>query len=76
MPPNAIIVKENYMPDSTLAAVTVMYKVRGYDPTHNDWFWLKMSPADSVLAEGKVQGCIDCHAGAASNDYIWTASLR
>ena len=76
MPPNAIIVKENYMPDSTLAAVTVMYKIRGYDPAHADWFWLKVLPNDSVAAEGKVQGCIDCHALNASNDYVWTASLQ
>jgi hypothetical protein len=27
MPAGAIIVKENYMPDSTLAAITVMYKL-------------------------------------------------
>jgi hypothetical protein len=28
----AIIIKENYMPDKTLGAVTVMYRVKGYDP--------------------------------------------
>jgi hypothetical protein len=41
MPAGAIIVKENYMPDSTLAAITVMYKVEGYDPANNDWYWVK-----------------------------------
>ena len=31
MAPGAIVVKENYMPDSTLAAVTTMFKVEGYN---------------------------------------------
>ena len=38
MPAGAVIVKENYMPDSTLAAVTTMLKVPGYNADHNDWF--------------------------------------
>lgn len=79
MPNDAIIVKENYAPDSTLAAVTVMYKKQGYDAEHNDWFWVKYLPDGSVDAEGqasgRVQGCIDCHGGAADNDYVMTASL-
>lgn len=29
IPDGSIIVKENYMPDETLAAVTVMYKIEG-----------------------------------------------
>ena len=49
MPDGAIIVKENYTPDGTLAANTVMYKKSGYNPDHNDWFWLK------VLADGTVR---------------------
>ncbi len=32
MPAGAIVVKENYMPDKKLAAITVMYKVAGYNP--------------------------------------------
>lgn len=38
MSDGAIIVKENYMPDSTFGAVTTMYKVDGYNPEHHDWF--------------------------------------
>ena len=79
LPNDAIVVKENYTPDSTLAAVTVMYKKRGYDPEHNDWFWVKYLPDGSVDAGGKavgrVQGCIGCHGGAADNDYIMTSDL-
>ena len=47
MPNDAIIVKENYTPEGEFAANTVMYKKSGYNPEHNDWFWLK------VLADGR-----------------------
>lgn len=79
LPDGAVVVKENYKPDSTLAAVTVMYKKRGYDPQHNDWYWVKYLPDGSVDNEGKaagrVPGCIQCHGGMADNDYIMTGSL-
>ena len=39
MPEGAIVVKENYSPQKELAAVTVMYKVKGYNPSVGDWFW-------------------------------------
>ena len=38
MPYGAIIVKENYTPDRKLAAVTVMYKSKGFNPSAGDWF--------------------------------------
>ena len=79
-PPGAIIVKENYMPDSTLAAVTTMYKVRGYNPGAANWFWVKHLPDGSVdgggMAQGRVEGCIGCHAAQRDNDYVYTASLN
>jgi predicted small lipoprotein YifL len=68
-PSGAIIVKENYMPDGNLAATTVMYKKSGYNPDHNDWYWLKVLTDGTVEKEGMVQGCQDCHVDA--RDYIW-----
>lgn len=80
MSDGAIVVKENYAPDSTLAAVTVMYKAEGYNPDVGNWYWVKYLPDGSVdsdgMAQGRVQGCIACHGGKADNDYIMTASLR
>lgn len=73
--PGAIVVKENYTPDSTLAAVTVMYKASGYDAAHNDWFFLKRLADGTVEASGRVQGCQNCHRARAVNDYIYTGSL-
>jgi len=76
MPYGSIVVKENYMPDKTLAAVTVMYKVKGYDAEHNDWFWLKYAPDGKIDAEGKVDMCYGCHGANKGNDYIFTGVLK
>lgn len=80
LPNRTIVVKENYMPDKTLAAVTVMYKVPGYNPGDGDWFWAKYSPngeiAEGGMAAGKVPMCIACHSGSKANDYIMTASIK
>lgn len=78
LPPGAIIVKENYGPDSTFAAATVMYKAEGYAPDSNDWFWMKRNADGTVEAQGRVEMCIGCHAadGGAGNDYIRTGPIR
>jgi hypothetical protein len=75
MPAGAIVVKENYMPDSTLAAITVMYKAPGYNPDFNDWFFVKRLADGTVEASGRVAGCQGCHAQRADNDYLFTGSL-
>lgn len=69
-PNGSIIVKENYSADEELMAITVMAKVESFDPEHGDWFWAKYAPDGEIGAEGAVGGCIDCHAGMESNDYI------
>lgn len=70
MPDGAVIVKENYMPDSTLAAVTVMYKRAGYDADAGDWYWAKYDPAGVVDVSGRVEACATCHS--AGTDYLLT----
>ncbi|MEE9215218.1 MAG: cytochrome P460 family protein [Thermodesulfobacteriota bacterium] len=70
-----VIVKENYMPDTTLAALTVMHKVEGFNPEAGDWFWAKYAPDGTVAASGTPAGCIGCHGGVASNDYLFTGDL-
>ncbi len=72
LPAGAIVVKENYMPDSTLAAVTVMYSAEGYDPEHNDYFWAKYTPDGGVDAAGRVESCQSCHA-VGERGYLRTA---
>jgi hypothetical protein len=72
----AIIVKENYMPDKKLGAVTVMYRVDGYDPEAGDWFWAKYNADGSIAKEGKVAGCIGCHTAVINNDWIFTGPVK
>ena len=76
MPDGAIIVKENYTPDGTLDATTVMFKVDGYNPDHADWFFTKIRADNSVEAEGQVPGCQACHTAKKDNDYIFTGELN
>jgi hypothetical protein len=75
-PDGSIIVKENYMPDKTLGAVTVMYRVNGYDPDAGDWFWAKYKADGAIEAEGKVAGCIGCHTAAIQNDWVFTGPVK
>lgn len=80
-PLGSIVVKENYSDDEKLMAITVMYRAKGYDPDHNDWYWVKYNPDGSVAKAppemgsmslaGKVKGCIMCHEGADGDDYAF-----
>jgi hypothetical protein len=71
----SILVNEEYDDEkTTLKAVSVMYCVKGTDPAHYDWYWLKYSPDGKVMRApadeggkpiaGKVQSCINCHQKA------------
>ena len=79
-PYGSIIVKENYGPNKKkLMAVTVMYRVKSYNPKGGDWYWIKYKPDGTVAAKmtpkgrmmlaGKLKGCIECHNGSAGDDY-------
>lgn len=76
MPIGALIVKENYTPEKQLAAITVMYKSKKYDPANSDWFYAKYAPGGKVEASGKVEGCISCHKSKAENDFLFTGPLK
>ncbi len=72
MPEGTMIVKDNYMGETVddpgmLGAVTAMYKVKGFNPEGNDWFWAKIKPDGHVDAAGKPAGCIGCHLGIPTN---------
>ena len=75
LPPGSIILKEGFggTPDAPgdLAGIVVMYKVDGFNPAANDWFWASFAPDGSaVKAEGAVEGCITCHAQEGHADYM------
>jgi hypothetical protein len=73
---DSIIVKENYTSDRKFDSLTVMYKIKGYNPSAGDWFWAKYDPYGLVLASGKVEACIKCHAEKKENDYIRTGEVN
>lgn len=75
-PYGSIIVKENYSPEKKLMAVTVMYKVKGYNSAANDWFWVKYDPKGTILKEGQVKGCIACHTAQKDSDYVFTGPVK
>lgn len=74
-PYGTIEVKENYGNDNVLTVITVMYKVRGYNPADGDWFWAQYTPTGAILKQGKLGGCIGCHGIRASNDFILVHEL-
>ena len=74
-PIGTIIVKENLSSAKVLDSITVMTKVRNYNPEIGDWFWAKYSPEGKVLAEGTPKGCISCHKGMSANDYVIVRAL-
>ena len=72
----SIIVKENYTADKRFIALSVMYKIDGYNPGGGEWFWAKYSPDGKVEASGKVKLCIDCHSKQKDNDYLFTGKVK
>jgi len=76
IPSGEFVVKENYTPEKQLDAITVMYRQSGYNVDGGDWFWLKYKPDGSILAEGKVGGCIGCHAAVKDNDWLFTGPVK
>lgn len=82
--PYHVIIKDNFMPDKKLAAVTVMIQREdGYDADNNNWFWVKYNPDGSIdkndkdmamagrVAKGMDMGCIACHKASPGNDYLF-----
>ena len=75
-PVGTIIVKDAFMGEGgkkgPLAATTIMIKRGiGYDPAHDNWEYMMVSPAKEIRAQGKLKGCTDCHEAAEDTDYIF-----
>lgn len=73
LPSDSIIVKENMgtSPDVTEAELTVMWRVDGFDPGNNDWFWANMTREGTIVSEGRVATCVACHARSRANDFVF-----
>ena len=75
-PHGSLLIKEMYTDDKKLNLITVMYKEKGFDPSGNDWYWVKYKPDGNAPLEGKVEHCIECHVGTKGNDYVFTGSIK
>jgi hypothetical protein len=44
---------------------------RTYDPDNNNWEYMMIGADMEVMAQGKIEMCIGCHANAAKKDYVF-----
>ena len=83
LPLGAILIAENYGEDQMkLQNIMVMYRVKGADPQHFDWYWLTYQPDGSIARTsvqevnktiaGKMASCIECHAKAKGSDFVFS----
>lgn len=83
LPNGAVLVAENYDKDKKLRDISVMYRSKGADPQHNDWYWLKYLPDGSIARTSEKEGkkpmagkvatsCIECHSKAAGKDFVYS----
>ena len=83
IPYGAILVTEDFAADGkTLQHITVMFRVKGRDPEHFDWYWLQYLPDGSIArtpekegrkaTAGKVASCIECHVKANGSDLVFS----
>jgi len=75
-PYGSIQVKESFNNDKQLMNITVMYKLKDFNPSAGDWWWAKYDLDGKAGPAGKVQGCIGCHGVRADNDYILVHDLK
>lgn len=82
LPYGSILVLENYNDSRTkLTSLSVMYRVRNYDPAHFDWYWIEYLPDGRVVKSrpefgrvpmaGQVQNCIECHQADGGEDFVY-----
>lgn len=68
----AIIVMENYDKDgTTLLTIDLMQKRNNYAPSAGNWYWASYEANGTVIKEGKVKQCVECHVSMAFDDYTF-----
>lgn len=70
VPEGGIIVKEAYDSDQEMNNISVMVKIKDFNPAGNDWYWAQYSPNGKILSSGKVGSCINCHKAFINNDFV------
>ncbi len=75
-PAGSLYIKENFDIHKVLKTVTAMLKVPGYDSADRDWVMAAYKPDGQVIAYGRVQSCISCHALAAKTDFTFPSATN
>jgi hypothetical protein len=76
VPYGSMVVKESFNDIKKMTAITVMYKVKDFNPEAGDWYWVRFSTEGKSGPEGKVDMCIGCHKAKADNDYIFVHQIK
>lgn len=73
LPNGSIVVKESFDEDMNEAGdgIAVMWKVEGFSPDDNDWFWATFSFEGDVREQGAVFECRICHGSRVANDFVF-----
>lgn len=72
MPYGTMVIKDGFNENKELTNTVVMYKVKGFDPVHNDWFWASYTATGDVNSEGILSACYNCHSKVSQSDYLFT----
>ncbi len=75
-PAGSLYIKENFDDHKVLKTVTAMLKVPGYDAADRNWLMAAYAPNGRVIAYGRVQSCISCHAQARATDFTFPPLTR
>jgi len=73
MPPGAVVVVEDYLPDSSLSSISVMVRAEGYDVERLGWFFARFGSAGEIEDAGRVETCAGCHVS--EPDYLFGVEL-
>ncbi|MBI2478454.1 MAG: cytochrome P460 family protein [Planctomycetia bacterium] len=79
LPIGSILVREDYDDQRQRQSISVLYRVKDYDPEHGNWYYLRFTETGTVMKghdnkplAGKVSSCIDCHAKARGKDFVFS----
>jgi len=75
----SVVVKPLYVGDNRdmISSLFVMVKMpAGYDPENSNWWYGKFDASGTYAsAQGRVEGCIECHKDAAETDYMFSKEV-